>query len=273
MTYITKDAPPFLILHGDKDALVPFSQSQELYDRLKAVGVPATLITVKNAGHALVQVGGPLSPSLSELGSTILGFFNQYVRDARPASRLFPETNKSVQGRFLQYWTANGGLAQQGFPISEEMQEVSDTDGKAYTVQYFERAVFEAHPEKQPPFDVLLSLLGTFRYGQKYPDGAPNQTPNETPGSVLVPETGQEIGRRVSCVLEGTRRRRQQGYPVSDEFTEVSDLDGKPYLVQYFERAVFEYHPENPAPNDVLLSQLGTFRYQAKYGSGAGGTP
>src|SRR4029453_2680814 len=37
--------------------------------------------------------------------------------------------------------------------------------------------------------------------------------------------------------------------------------------VQYFERAVFEYHPENQPPNDVLLSQLGTFRYKVKYPS------
>jgi hypothetical protein len=28
---------------------------------------------------------------------------------------------------------------------------------------------------------------------------------------------------------------------------------------------VFEYHPENAAPNDVLLSQLGTFQYRMKY--------
>jgi hypothetical protein len=46
--------------------------------------------------------------------------------------------------------------------------------------------------------------------------------------------------------------------------------------VQYFERAVFEYHPENQPPYNVLLSQLGTFRYREKYGglsaqlSGAG---
>jgi hypothetical protein len=57
----------------------------------------------------------------------------------------------------------------------------------------------------------------------------------------------------------------QQGYPISDELTEVSDLDGKPYLVQYFERAVFEYHPENQSPYNVLLSQLGTFRYKQMY--------
>lgn len=60
----------------------------------------------------------------------------------------------------------------------------------------------------------------------------------------------------------------QQGYPISDEFMEVSPLNGKPYTVQYFERAVFEYHPENARPYDVLLSHLGLFRYNEKYGTG-----
>ena len=50
----------------------------------------------------------------------------------------------------------------------------------------------------------------------------------------------------------------------------MSDLDGKEYRVQYFERAVFEMHPENEPPYDVLLSQLGTFQYREKY-EGAGG--
>jgi hypothetical protein len=86
-------------------------------------------------------------------------------------SHTFPETGKTVSGRFWEYWQANGGLAQQGYPISDEFQEVSDLDGKTYTVQYFERAVFEAHPENAPPYDVLLSQLGTFRYQEKYPGG------------------------------------------------------------------------------------------------------
>ena len=269
ITYVTKEAPPFLILHGDSDLVVPLSQSQALFDRLKGVGADATLVVVKNAGHALVPSGGLISPGIIELGRTIINFFDRTVRDAKPAQRSFPETGKTVQGRFLQYWTANGGLAQQGFPISSEMQEVSDTDGKAYTVQYFERAVFEAHPEKQPPFDVLLSLLGTFRYAQKYPGGAPNQKPNVAAGSVLVPETGKRLGGAFLEYWKAHGGVAQQGYPISDEFVELSDLDGKPYLVQYFERAVFELHPENPAPNNVLLSQLGAFRYRAKYGSGA----
>ncbi|HEX9991152.1 MAG TPA: glycosyl hydrolase family 18 protein [Chloroflexia bacterium] len=47
------------------------------------------------------------------------------------------------------------------------------------------------------------------------------------------------------------------GYPLTEEFTEVSPTDGKPYKVQYFERNRFEYHPENASPNDVLLGLLG----------------
>src|SRR4051794_6915962 len=85
---------------------------------------------------------------------------------AQNTSRTFPETGHTVRGRFLDYWNTNGGLAQQGFPISEEMQEISATDGKTYTVQYFERAVFEKHPENTAPNDVLLSLLGVFLYQQ-----------------------------------------------------------------------------------------------------------
>ena len=89
---------------------------------------------------------------------------------AQGNSHNFPETGKTVSGVFWTYWQAQGGLAQQGYPISDEFTEKSDLDGKTYTVQYFERAVFELHPENQPPYDVLLSQLGTFRYKEKYGD-------------------------------------------------------------------------------------------------------
>ena len=46
------------------------------------------------------------------------------------------------------------------------------------------------------------------------------------------------------------------GFPLSGEFTEVLG-DGKPYIVQYFERVRLEYHPENQVPYDVLLGQFG----------------
>jgi glucose/arabinose dehydrogenase len=181
-------------------------------------------------------------------------------------SRMFPETGKTVTGVFLDYWDKNGGLAQQGFPISGLMNEVSDLNGKSYVVQYFERAVFEYHTENQAPNNVLLSQLGTFQYRKKYPDGAPRQTPNTTGGSQLFTETGKRVGGKFLEYWKSHGGLAQQGYPISDEFQEKSDLNGKTYTVQYFERAVFEMHPENQSPYDVLLSLLGKFRYEGKYG-------
>jgi hypothetical protein len=187
--------------------------------------------------------------------------------------RYFPETGHTVLGIFLDYWEENGGLMQQGYPISDQIQEVSDVDGKAYSVQYFERAEFESHreffdtdyPNLHPPAVILLSLLGSLRYAQKYPYGAPNQKPNQSPGSVYFPQTGKRLGGSFLANWQQYGGLAQQGYPVSDELQERSEADGQLYTVQYFERSVMEWHPGNAPPNDVLLSLLGTFRYEAKY--------
>jgi hypothetical protein len=139
------------------------------------------------------------------------------------------------------------------------------------------------HPENAAPNDVLLSLLGVSRYRRKYPDGATGQTANNSAGSVLFPATGKHVGGAFLQYWSEHGGLAQQGYPISDEFVEQSDLDGKSYRVQYFERAVFEYHPENlPTAGDstqstVLLSQLGTFQLKDKYPAGqiphGGGVP
>jgi len=51
ITYVGKDAPPFLIVHGDADPLVPHHQSELLRDALERAGVPVSLYTVKGGGH------------------------------------------------------------------------------------------------------------------------------------------------------------------------------------------------------------------------------
>src|SRR5205085_1796566 len=124
----------------------------------------------------------------------------------------------------------------------------------------FERAVFEHHPESRPPYDVLLSLLGLYTYHQRYgplppglallppapSPGAPTPTPRpyerqrpSTDDPRFFPESGHTLGGPFRAYWENHGGLPQQGYPISDEFTAVSDLDGKPYTVQYFERAVF----------------------------------
>jgi acetyl esterase/lipase len=51
ITYVTRDDPPFLILHGTSDCQVPHSQSQRLYDALRAAGVAAQLHLLPDVGH------------------------------------------------------------------------------------------------------------------------------------------------------------------------------------------------------------------------------
>ena len=61
----------------------------------------------------------------------------------------------------MRYWQREGGLATFGYPISEELPEISSADGKVYTVQYFERARLEWHPtEAGTPSEVQLGLIG-----------------------------------------------------------------------------------------------------------------
>jgi hypothetical protein len=115
----------------------------------------------------------------------ILQPFQHVTSLAQGNCRTFAETGKQVCGRFLEYWTQNGGLAQQGLPLSNEFSEVSDLNGQTYTVQYFERAVFEKHPENARPHDVLLSQLGTFQFKRKYPNGDPS-------GGQPPPPTGEQ---------------------------------------------------------------------------------
>ena len=51
ITYITRDCPPFLVAHGDKDNSVPFNQSELLVDALKKAGVDVTFQVVQGGGH------------------------------------------------------------------------------------------------------------------------------------------------------------------------------------------------------------------------------
>ncbi|MFO0809270.1 MAG: alpha/beta hydrolase [Gemmataceae bacterium] len=51
VTFVAKSAAPLLIMHGDKDPLVPLQQSEVLYKALKNAGADVTFHVVKGAGH------------------------------------------------------------------------------------------------------------------------------------------------------------------------------------------------------------------------------
>jgi len=51
ITFVTKDDPPFLIMHGDRDETVPLNQSELLHAALKKASVEVTFEVVRGAGH------------------------------------------------------------------------------------------------------------------------------------------------------------------------------------------------------------------------------
>ena len=182
-------------------------------------------------------------------------------------SYTFPQTGMTVSGRFWQVWQSGRAFADSlyinGLPLTDKHDEISPTDGKIYKTQWFERARFEEHPENQPPFDVLLGLLGVqAARGRQEAAFAPVANPGA--GAPWFPLTGHTLGdgsaggRVIAAYWTRLGGLSQFGYPLSQPFTEVSRDDGRPYLVQYFERQRFEYHPENAGSRyEVLLGRLG----------------
>ncbi|MBA3607108.1 MAG: alpha/beta hydrolase [Chthoniobacterales bacterium] len=71
MTYISKDDPPFLIIHGDEDSTVPVNQSQLFAAALKTAGLEVTLDIAVGRGHG---AGGP------RFEPVIKAFFDKHLR-------------------------------------------------------------------------------------------------------------------------------------------------------------------------------------------------
>jgi hypothetical protein len=172
-------------------------------------------------------------------------------RPSTPDRYFFPDVGHTLGGVFKSYWDRNGGLSIFGFPISEEFQEISATDGKTYTVQYFQRNRFEAHPEfAGTNNEVLLGLLGSeLTKGRVFAQAQP--IPN-TATTRYFTETGHTLTSRFYNYWNNNGGLALFGYPISEPLQEGG------ILVQYFERNRFEYHPQNAGTRyEVLLGLLG----------------
>jgi len=87
-TYVSKDDPPFLIVHGDKDPLVPHNQSVRLNELLEKAGTDVTFITVTGGGH-----GGFRS---EELTGRVHRFFDRHLhgKDAEISGEAIPQGSR-----------------------------------------------------------------------------------------------------------------------------------------------------------------------------------
>jgi hypothetical protein len=126
---------------------------------------PATTSTGTTAAPTAPLTATPIPPTptpTSMASAALKQALNPVPSSAATSDKVFyAATGHTLGGPFKTYWEQNGGLSRFGYPVTEEFQDVSLTDGKTYTTQWFERARFEYHPEnKGTQYEVLTGLLG-----------------------------------------------------------------------------------------------------------------
>ena len=193
------------------------------------------------------------------------------------AQRCFSETGFCIDGRIAEFWEQNGGLAVFGYPIGALV--TVHVDGKNVSSQQFERNRMELHPENGRPYDVQLGRLGA-QYTQRTFEM--QNLPSE--GIAETDITGAYLAYRDDCRwfvetqhyicgeffyywhnhglqfdsnarYNDAERIALFGLPISSFRRQT--INGQEFFVQLFERARFEYHPENQAAFKVQLGLLG----------------
>jgi hypothetical protein len=186
-----------------------------------------------------------------------------------------PDVSLCIADTFSEYWQSNGGLPVFGYPITEASEEWSAELETSLLTQWTERNRLEYHPENDPPYHILLGRMGADRLAQLGRDPTTEgreEGPRE--GCLWFEQTGHNVcnqegnlGFKTYWETHGLRDPLLDsygqslalfGYPLTEAKMETNPDDGKQYLTQWFERARFEWHPENPAEYRVLLGLLGT---------------
>jgi acetyl esterase/lipase len=77
-TIVFEDDPPFLVIHGEVDGMVPIEQSELLVDALEDMGAAVSFVRLPNAGHGFGGSGQEVAP---EFLDPMLAFFDAHLRD------------------------------------------------------------------------------------------------------------------------------------------------------------------------------------------------
>ena len=81
ITYITPEDPPFLILHGDRDGVVPLEQAKILNQKLIEANVSNKFVIVEGGNHGLQSpTGGETNPSAAEINQMIVEFLEENLK-------------------------------------------------------------------------------------------------------------------------------------------------------------------------------------------------
>ncbi len=186
--------------------------------------------------------------ALLVLGLLILAAMPLKAFSQSQAEQYFPETGHLVRGDFLDFFNSRGGLRVFGYPITEEFTM------NGSTVQYFQHARLELHPENPGGSRVQLGKLGE-ELGKQIPPQAATG-----PNSYVqryFPETGHSVIYAFLNFFDKYGGIDTFGYPISDY---GPDSEGG-RIVQYFQRAKLEWYPELASEQRVQLSDLGSIQF------------
>lgn len=163
----------------------------------------------------------------------------------------FPETGHGVREPFIAFYNSAGGVRLFGFPITDDYVD-KDT---GLLVQYFQKARLEWHPGNPDPYKIQLGLLGD-ELGRRMPPIPVSQIPSPSdPNCRYFPEIGHSLCLKFLEHWLSTGGLDLYGYPIS-EFTIENGR-----IVQYFQRAKMEWHPEKPEGHRIQLAPLGVIYY------------
>jgi acetyl esterase/lipase len=88
VNYVTSDAPPFLIVHGEEDPLVPCHQSELLYEALKRARRDVTFYKIAGAGHGSAEFNTEM------MRAAVKAFFDKHLK---PRSDVNTKTSAPVK--------------------------------------------------------------------------------------------------------------------------------------------------------------------------------
>ena len=189
-----------------------------------------------NAARQLIAILLFMAILLSGAGSAVA---------QSPSVQFFPETGHHVRGDFLRFYNSvkNPGLIF-GYPITEQ---ITARDGR--TVQYFQRARFELRTDLPEQQQIQLTPVGQVLYRP-----ADQLKLNNTAGCDPFP-TGHSVCFAFLDFFKANGGTAQFGNPISP-FEFHDNL-----IVQYFERARFEWRADRPEGQRVVLTDLGRFYF------------
>jgi hypothetical protein len=167
-----------------------------------------------------------------------------------PDAKFFPETGHWVTSDFWNFFQdASAPALVYGYPVTEAFRDIRT----GLTVQYFQRARFEIHPENPDGQAVQLTPLGLLLYE---PVDSPLDIKNNFACRSYY-QTGFDVCFAFLDFFDQYGGVPQFGYPISG----FELHNGR--IVQWFERARLEWYPELPDGQKVRLANLGRIYFDS----------